>query len=174
MAATATDDGKIQVLIGGAGTSVTNAGLIAAANAELRANGGNIYALAVGGGSEIEATGVSVGDGKVFLTAGAGSVDLGGAIQARGANGAGGMIETSGSTVNIGRATIDAGRGGAWLLDPDDLTIDQTAANTIETSLDAGTNVTQQTTASGTGGNGDIFVNDAVAWTAVPSTTTDR
>ena len=65
------DDGKLSVLIGGPGTSVTNTGLIAAASAELRANGGDVYALAVNKGSQIEATGVSTTDGKVFLVAAA-------------------------------------------------------------------------------------------------------
>ncbi len=160
-------DGKFAVLLGGGSTSATNAGVIEAAEAELRANDGNVYALAGNTGGVIKATGVSASNGKVFLVAGGGAVSLAGDIEARGTNGAGGAIETSGSTVNIGAARIDAGAGGSWLLDPDDLTIDQTAANTIAASLDAGTSVTQQTTASGIGGNGDIFVSTGVTldWT---------
>ena len=154
----ALDGGRFSVVAGGASTSVTNAGAIAAAEAELRANGGNIYALAGDTSGVIKATGVAAGGGKVELVAEGGTVTLGGTISARGANGAGGQIETSGSTVNIGSAYIDAGKGGSWLLDPNDLTIDQTAANTIAATLNAGTDVTQQTTASGTGGAGDIFV----------------
>ena len=158
----ALNGGKFSIRVGGADTSATNAGLIQAADAELRANGGNVYALAGNTKSIIDATSVSQGGGKVFLVAEDGTLDLGGTIEAHGLNGSGGTIETSGSTVNIGQAVINAGPGGSWLLDPNDLTIDQTAANTIAASLDAGTNVTQQTTASGTGGNGDIFVNPGV------------
>jgi len=169
----ALDDGKFSVLVGGSNTSSTNGGLIQAAEVELRANGGNVYALAGNTQSVIKASGVSSRNGKVFLVAEAGSLSLGGVIQARGADGAGGQVETSASSVHIGSATISAGRGGTWLLDPNDLTIDQTAANTIETSLNGGTSVTQQTTASGTGGNGDIFVsaNVAIDWATNASLT---
>ena len=55
-------------------------------------------------------------------------------------------------------------RGGAWLLDPVDLTIDATLAGTIATALDAGSDVTQQTTATGSGGNGDITVASGISW----------
>ena len=169
----ALDDGKFAVLVGGGDTSATNGGAIQAADAELRANGGNVYALAGNTQSIIKATGVSASDGKVFLVAEGGSLGLAGTIQARAANGAGGQIETSGAVVRIGAANIDAGAGGSWLLDPDDLTIDQTAADTIATSLNAGTNVTQQTTASGSGGNGDIFVSPNVSlnWSTSASLT---
>ena len=53
-----TNDGKFQVRVGGSGTSATNTGSIQAAEAELRANGGNVYALAGNTGGVIEATGV--------------------------------------------------------------------------------------------------------------------
>jgi len=167
------DNGKFSVLLGGASTSATNAGVIAAAEVELRANGGNVYALAGNTGGLIKATGVSAAGGKVFLVAEGGALSLAGTIQASGANGAGGSIETSASTVRIGQASIDAGRGGLWRLDPNDLTINQTAANTIAASLDTGTSVTQQTTAGGTGGNGDIFVSPSVTldWTTPASLT---
>jgi filamentous hemagglutinin family protein len=167
----ALNGGKFQVLTGGAATSATNSGAIAAAEAELRANGGNIYALAGDTGGVIKATGVATGGGKVMLIADGGTVTVGGAIQARGQGGAGGQIETSGSYVNIGKASIDAGAGGSWLLDPNDLTIDSVAAGTIAASLNAGTNVTQQTTASGTGGSGDITVAAPVTWTTSASLT---
>ena len=163
----ALDGGKFAVVTGGGATSASNTGVIAAAEAELRANGGNVYALAGNTGGIIKATGVAAGGGKVRLVAEGGAVTLGGTISARDVNGAGGQIETSGSTVNIGKAFIDAGAGGSWLLDPNDLTIDQTAADTIAASLNTGANVTQQTTASGTGGAGDIFVapNVNLQWT---------
>jgi hypothetical protein len=82
---------------------------------------------------------------------------------------AGGWIETSGHTLNL-LSSINAGRGGIWLLDPYDITIDSTMAGTIVTSLNAGTSVTIQTTNSSyacshadcssglASGNGDITV----------------
>src|SRR5204863_7226528 len=74
----------------------------------------------------------------------------------------GGFIETSGHVFNFTGGSVNAGRGGAWLLDPVDLTIDATLAGTIVSTLNAGTNVTQQTTASGNGGSGDITVASTI------------
>ena len=167
----ALDQGRFSVLLGGPGTSVTNTGLIQAADAELRAEGGNVYALAGDTSGVIRATGVKRGGGKVWLVAQGGELDLGGAIDAQGAGGTAGSVETSGGTVKIGSARIDA-HGGRWLVDPDDLTIDATAASTIDNALNAGTSVTEQTTASGTSGAGvvntagagDIIVAAPISW----------
>ncbi|MHB8285084.1 MAG: beta strand repeat-containing protein, partial [Caulobacteraceae bacterium] len=169
----ALDDGKFSVLVGGAGTSVANGGTIAAANAELRAEGGNVYALAGDTAGVIRATGVKAADGHVWLVADGGSLTLAGVIDAEGANGAGGAVETSGQSVKVGAAQIDA-HGGQWLLDPVDLTIDQTAATTLEAALNAGTSVTEQTTATGSSGAGtvnaagagDIIVAAPVSWSS--------
>ena len=165
------DQGRFSVLLGGAGTSVINSGLISAADAELRAEGGNVYALAGDTSGVIRATGVKRGGGKVWLVAQGGELDLGGAIDAQGAGGTPGSVETSGGTVKIGSARIDA-HGGSWLVDPYDLTIDATAASTIDTALNAGTSVTEQTTASGysgagvasASGKGDITVAAPISW----------
>jgi hypothetical protein len=76
----------------------------------------------------------------------------------------GGFIETSGHVFNFTGGSVNAGRGGAWLLDPVDLTIDATLAGTIATALNGGSNVTQQTSATGSGGNGDITVASGISW----------
>ena len=76
----------------------------------------------------------------------------------------GGFIETSGHVFNFTGGSVNAGRGGAWLLDPVDLTIDATLAGTIATALNGGSNVTQLTSATGTGGNGDITVASGISW----------
>jgi filamentous hemagglutinin family protein len=177
MDAAAGDDGKLQVLIGGAQTSATNTGLIEAANAELRANGGNVYALAVGTGSKIVANGVSATDGKVFLVAGAGgSVTARGEIDATRADGSGGSVETSGATVDFTGVTVKAAN---WLIDPTDLTVDSAAASTISGNL-ATTSVTLQTTASGASGPGvqspgagDIVVDAPISWSSANGLTLD-
>jgi filamentous hemagglutinin family protein len=114
-----------------------------------------------------------------LLGSGAGStVNAGGRLDAGATHGGnGGFIETSAAHVTIaGDAKIDAsapaGRAGTWLVDPTDLTIDATAASTISSSLQSGTNVTEQTTASGasgqgqqSAGQGDINVNAPITWT---------
>ncbi len=80
----ALNGGKFVVRVGGAGTSATNKGKIEAATAELRANGGNVYALAGNTDSVIRATGVSKVGGRVFLTAGkGGKVRVSGRVVAR-------------------------------------------------------------------------------------------
>ena len=78
----------------------------------------------------------------------------------------GGFIETSGHVFNFTGGSVNAGRGGAWLLDPVDLTIDATLAGTIATALNGGSNVTQLTSASGSGGNGDITVASGISWSS--------
>ena len=165
------DQGRFSVLLGGAGMRASNSGLISAADAELRAEGGNVYALAGDTAGVIRATGVKRGGGKVWLVAQGGELDLAGAIDAQAAGGTPGSVETSGGTVKIGSARIDA-HGGRWLVDPYDLTIDATAATTIDNALNAGTSVTEQTTASGysgagvasASGKGDITVAAPISW----------
>ncbi len=177
------DNGQFSVLLGGAGTSVTNGGTIAAANAELRAEGGNVYALAGDTAGTIRATGVKSGQGKVWLVADGGTLDVAGTIKAQGAGGSTGTVETSGGTVTVGQASIDA-HGGTWTVDPDDLTIDQTGATAIDNALNADTSVVETTSATGTtgingpgdgtvnpNGNGDILVTSALAWNTTASLT---
>ncbi|WP_246050808.1 YDG domain-containing protein [Asticcacaulis tiandongensis] len=91
-------------------------------------------------------------------------------LLAGGASG-GGRIETSARHLEIGKAHIRAGKGGEWLLDPDDLLIDAGAAQTIVDTLNADTNVHQQTTAGGTGGSGDITVASDIIWTGTGNLT---
>ncbi len=68
----ATGDGKFAVRVGGTDTQVVNSGTISAVNAELRANGGNVHALAGNTKGVITATGVKKQGGRIFLTAGEG------------------------------------------------------------------------------------------------------
>ena len=112
------------------------------------------------------------------------TVQVGGTLDAGAPRGGdGGSIETSAAHVQIGKADIEAaapkGRAGTWLVDPTDLTIDSTAATTIETSLNGGmsvTEITTATTASGAGvpsaGAGDINVDAAISWTNPGATLT--
>jgi hypothetical protein len=91
-----------------------------------------------------------------------GTTSFAGTISTQGRRG--GFIETSGHVFNFAGGSVNAGKGGSWLLDPVDLTIDATLAGTIATALDGGSNVTQETTASGNGGNGDITVASGISW----------
>ncbi len=170
------DDGRFAVTLGGAGTSATNSGAITAAMAELRANGGDVYALAGNPGGVIRATGVSAKDGKVFLVAEGGTATAQSEIDATQAGGTGGLVETSGAKVDFAGATVKA---GGWLIDTVDLHIDSAAADTLDINL-VNTNVTLKTTptgASGPGtqvsGAGDIDIDSPMLWFSAKTLTLD-
>uniref|UniRef100_UPI003BA62DEE MBG domain-containing protein n=1 Tax=Niveispirillum sp. TaxID=1917217 RepID=UPI003BA62DEE len=114
-----------------------------------------------------------------------------GVILARGGTlwGDGGFVETSGHELAFDGIKVDvgaaAGKGGNWLLDPFDLTVNAAYADAIEAALASG-NVTLQTTntavnvtgvaAGGTtnaSGNGDILVNSGITWTSANALTLD-
>ncbi len=162
---------------------VTMSGTIVARSAH---NEGGTIVLDAGNGGD-----VSVSNARLDASgaAGGGTIRIGGrnensvtidkssVIDASAtASGNGGTIETSGHSLAFGGALVDAsaahGRGGRWLLDPYDLTVDSAAATTIDNSLTGGTGVTLQTTATGTSGpgtanpsgNGDIVIDAALSW----------
>ena len=165
---------------------VVAAGDISARNAD--GTGGRVVAngsqVSVASGARISAQGSAGGTVLVGVST-PGGTDLanttkigdGASIWAGGPSG-GGLVETSGHNVSIGKATISAGQGGLWRVDPIDLTIDAPAAFTIASSLNGGTNVTEETTAttaSGAGtqtvGNGDINVVSPISWTGAGALT---
>ncbi|MGH9356971.1 MAG: beta strand repeat-containing protein, partial [Terriglobia bacterium] len=179
--------------------NVTNSGQIKAAAVALESAGGNVYELAGNRNGLIDATGIRTINGQVWLTAPKGSVTVSGKIEAKNSGGTGGTItakgknvtleagsvlnaagtrgggeiETSGQSVSLGNAIVTAGRGGTWTIDPTDLTIDSTAASTIDSSLNGGTNVTEETTATGASGSGtqssgagDVNVDAALSWSS--------
>ncbi|MEH2554520.1 filamentous hemagglutinin family protein [Bradyrhizobium algeriense] len=123
----------------------------------------NAQSTTVEAGATITADGTSGTGGNVVVWSD-GTTSFAGAISTRGLRG--GFIETSGHVFNFTGGSVNAGRGGAWLLDPVDLTIDATLAGTIATALDAGSDVTQLTSASGSGGNGDITVASGINWSS--------
>ncbi len=85
-------DQKIAVsLTSGEGT-VWNSGTLSAVQAELKAAGGNLYALAINNEGSIQATGVESREGRIFLSANSGQIENSGTISARNADGSGGQI----------------------------------------------------------------------------------
>ncbi|AHF94807.1 hypothetical protein OPIT5_27375 [Opitutaceae bacterium TAV5] len=142
----ALSDGKFLVRIGGSDTVALNAGAIEAAAAELKANGGNVYALAGNTTGIVRATGIDLSGGRIIFDAGnTGSVELAGQIAAVGASLAtpanaepgdepqaagfaskaptpGGTITATGATITVrSGATLDASgtTGGTILLGGD-------------------------------------------------------
>ncbi|MCX5512829.1 MBG domain-containing protein [Kaistia algarum] len=114
----ALSDGKFLVKVGGGDTEASTSGAIRAANVELRANGGNVYALAGNTGGVTKATGVASKDGRIFLTAGdGGTVNVTQKLSAKRITGkgkaAGGDIRISGGDVMIAAMFDAAGEADA-------------------------------------------------------------
>ena len=98
-------DQTVQIAAGSG--DATNSGTIAAAQVELNAAGGNVYALATNNGGVIRATGTATKNGRVFLTSG-GDISTQGTVSAVNSDGSGGEIEATGNPTT-GTATIGGG-----------------------------------------------------------------
>lgn len=129
----------------------------------------------------IEAKTIQEKDGRILILSDMdnGVAEVGGTLDASAPGGGdGGFIETSAAHIYIGDDAVITtlspfGLNGTWLIDPVDFTISTGAAalstsgigaSTLASSLGTG-NVTIATN-SGTSGNGDIFVNGALSWSA--------
>jgi filamentous hemagglutinin family protein len=103
-------------------TGVTNSGTIRAAAAELKAAGGNAYALAINNTGVIAATGYKKVNGQVYLTSDGGSISNSGKISAKQHGGNGGTIALTGTSstskssantvTNSGTLDVSATRAG--------------------------------------------------------------
>jgi filamentous hemagglutinin family protein len=139
------------------------------------------------GKATINASAITSGNGGTVAVYSTGTTQVAAAITAKGGiiSGKGGTVETSGHVLDFTGTSVNAGVGGTWLLDPYDLTVDSAAATTIDNTLNAGTSVTLQTTATsasstpaGIGnvnpsGNGDIIIGAALGWTTNATLTLD-
>ncbi len=139
-------------------------------------------------GVSLKADAGTYGDGGKVVVWADNTTDFGGTISAKGGlnGGNGGFVETSGKqTLNV-TGMVDAsatkGTAGTWLMDPYNITIGTTddgngsitgsnptgdaniSHTTIETALNAGTNVDITTGGNGSPGssNGDITVSSAI------------
>jgi filamentous hemagglutinin family protein len=148
-------------------------------------------------GADINANALMNGNGGRVIVWADNYTGFHGTISAQGGafSGNGGFVETSGHYLNIAGASVStlapAGKTGTWLLDPSDLTIctactttatvgsntySNNASNSnlfvgdLTTAL-ASNNITVQTTNTGSGGNGDIFVNTAINWSTATTLT---
>ena len=172
---------KFEVTQGALNALAENGGLI-------RANGGQVILTAgakesllqstVNNTGIIEAQTVDRVAGNILLLAGmaAGTTNVGGTLDASAPaslnphGGDGGFIETSAAKVKVANtAHVDtsaaSGKTGTWLIDPTDFTIaagGDIDGATLGTQL-ASNNITLATSAAGAG-NGDMLVNDNVAW----------
>jgi filamentous hemagglutinin family protein len=135
------------------------------------------------GKATINASAITSGNGGTVAVYSTGTTTVSATITAQGGiiSGKGGMVETSGHILDFAGTSVDAGQGGTWLLDPDDLTVDSTAAASIDSALNGGSSVLLQTTATSTSGpgntnpagNGDIFINAPITWASSSTLTLD-
>lgn len=183
-------DGLLNVVVdkGAARALVENGGM-------LQADGGRVVMTAQGAGdllrTVVNNTGViqarTIGErnGVIHLLGDmqSGTVNVGGVLDASAPDGGdGGFIDTSAGTVNVAagtRITTEAptGAAGTWLIDPADFTIGaggNISGATLSAQLVTTNVVISTMTGPGAGlpGNGDIHVNDAIAWTASSTPTT--
>jgi len=125
----------------------------------------------------IEARTVNDEGGVITLQGGmtAGSVEVGGTLDASAPNGGnGGSIETSGAHVQVAdgaKVTTAAATGlyGSWLIDPQNFTVAAAGGDITGAALGAelaGGNITIDSSAGATAGAGNINVNAAVTWAA--------
>jgi filamentous hemagglutinin family protein len=138
--------------------SVLNSGRVSA-NTVTKDATGKIHFKSAGtvettAGSITEAKGSATLDGGYFQGFAETIGTYAGTIDASGRNG--GFAETSGAAVNLEaldlnlRALSASGKGGHWLIDPTNITIDSTLADIIEVQLDNDVDVTINTFGAGT------------------------
>ena len=183
-------DGLLNLAIdrGAAGALVRNGGM-------LQADGGRVVMTTQGAGDllrtvvnntgVIQARTIGQRDGVILLLGDmqSGTAQVGGVLDASAPGGGdGGFIETSAGTVNVAagtRITTEAPSGvsGTWLIDPADFIIGaggNISGATLSAQLVTTNVVIDTTTGAGAAlpGDGDIYVNDAIAWTASSTPTT--
>jgi filamentous hemagglutinin family protein len=147
----------------GSGGSVTNGGAIRAAQVNLQAADGNVFALA-SNDAAIRATGTAKRDGHVWLVADKGTVHANGVTYSVDANGGGGDVDTRAATLDLAGATMYADR---WTIATPALRIGHPEATAISTTLNAGTSVTVTTNVPGAAGA--IMLNVDILWTGSAS-----
>ncbi|MDO8702379.1 MAG: hypothetical protein Q7J77_08140, partial [Undibacterium sp.] len=178
-------DGLLNVSVsqGAVNALVENRGMIQADGGRVLLTAqaaGNLLQTAVNNTGVIQAQTIGNRNGTILLLGDmqSGTMSVGGTLDASAPNGGnGGFIETSAARVSIRddvRVTTAAPQGlmGTWLIDPQDFIIGA-GGNISGATLSAQlvNNSINITTAAGTG-NGDIFVNDAITWTAAGAPTT--
>lgn len=174
---------NISVAQGAVNALVENGGLIRADGGRVLLTtqaAGDLLQTAVNNTGVIQAQTIENRSGTILLLGDmqSGTMSVGGTLDASAPNGGnGGFIETSAARVSIRddvRVTTAAPQGlmGTWLIDPQDFIIGA-GGNISGVTLSAQlvTNNVTITTAAGPG-NGDIFVNEAVSWTASGTPTT--
>lgn len=124
----------------------------------------------VDAGASVRADATGTGDGGTVVIWSDERTTVDGHLSARGGpeGGDGGLVETSSAGAleftRPANVSAPAGRPGTWLLDPEDIEIDRGKADSIESALNAGGNVSIKTSDGGDG-EGNISVNASITKT---------
>jgi filamentous hemagglutinin family protein len=132
---------KVGVIVSSGDGKAQNSGKVLAAQAELKAAGGNLYALAIQNSGTVRATGVAKKGGRVFLRANSGTIQNTGTVSARSRKGRGGQLVmgsvggvkdltdiTQGPRiVNSGTLNATGARGGLIRIDGQEVVLEKTS-----------------------------------------------
>ncbi|MCK5359085.1 MAG: filamentous hemagglutinin N-terminal domain-containing protein, partial [Gammaproteobacteria bacterium] len=135
--------------------------------ADLGPNVANAKSVTIDAATTISASAQSQGDGGRVIVWSDENTVVNGHISATGGSesGNGGFVETSGKKALDFTTPVDVsasnGKAGTWLIDPEDITIDESKASSIETALNEGSNVEIKTSDTGEG-EGNITVASAI------------
>ncbi len=175
-------DGMLNVAVtqGAVNALVDNGGMIRADGGKVLMTtqaAGSLLHTAVNNSGVVQAQTIGSRNGTILLLGDmqTGTMDVGGTLDASAPNGGdGGFIETSAADVYIRQGfrttAAPAGVTGLWLIDPQDFIIGP-GGNYDNNQLGLDLRTTNQTITTADGpGNGDIFVNGTVSWTAIPGT----
>ena len=133
-------------------------GIIEATTAELKAAGGNIYALAVNNGGVVRANSIVKEKGRIYLKAEGGTVVNSGALDVagKGAGVQGGDVQVLGQNVGLaGNSVIDASGdagGGEVLIGGDYQGKNSAVLNADYTVMTSGSSINASATGQGDGG----------------------
>ncbi len=148
------------------GTGVSNSGTIEAVQAELKANGGNIYAMAVNNSGAVRATGAVMQGGKIRLSAGGGSVTNSGSLTATSGT-QGGDIQVTGKDVRIASGSninASGATGGGEVLIGGDYQGKGTVPTAQTTVVEAGATISADATQNGDGGKVIVWADGATLY----------
>ncbi|MBQ0132601.1 MAG: filamentous hemagglutinin N-terminal domain-containing protein, partial [Comamonas sp.] len=175
-------NGRLQVAVDPAtvSTLVANRQLIVADGGQVLMTGSAASALAasvVNNSGTVQAHTLQNKEGRIVLLADMqhGTTTHSGLLDASAPQGGnGGFVETSAAKVVLpasAAVTTKAAQGpsGTWLIDPNDYTIAASGGDMTGAQLSSrleNTSITLQSTSGSQAGNGDIFVNDSVSWSA--------
>ncbi len=162
---------KLEITQGALDTAINQGGVI-------KADGGYVYLTTkalndlstsvINNTGTIQAQTINNKTGKIIIIGdmSVGITNISGKLDASApTKGDGGFIETSASHVNISPQTLitaasKKGKGGTWLIDPYDYTIDSSNVDSLLMALNNGTSVTLNTTTDG--GYGAFLINGTV------------